>query len=133
MADVPVIVFPDIEAVAISYLSGVLDEAVTVDSEWPEHLVESLPVVAVSRGGGATRLATVTDEPTLDIDVLAATKAEAHDLAQLVRAHLFAAQGRTLPGAQIYGVDDTSFIWLPDELTGTPRYVLVLSLIVRPA
>lgn len=133
MPDIPVVAFPDVEAVAISYLAGVLAENVTVDSEWPEHLSESLPVVAVSRGGGASRLATVTDEPTLDIDVLASTKAEAHDLAQLVRAHLFAAQGRVLPGARIYGVDDTSFIWLPDEITGTPRYVLVLSLVVRPA
>lgn len=132
MADVPLVVFPDAEAVTIAHLRSVLDTSVMVDSEWPEHLADSLPVVSVSRGGGATRLAAVTDEATLDIDVLAATKAEAHDLAQLVRAHLVATQGRVIPGARVYSVDDTSFIWLPDETTGIPRYVLVMSMLLRP-
>lgn len=129
----PLTVFPDAEAVTIGLLAGVLDPAVTVDSEWPEDLAEHLPVVAVSRAGGATLLRHVTDQARLDIDILDATKAGAHDLAQLVRGHLFAARGTVHTGARIYGVDDTSLIWLPDPTTGLPRYVLVMDLVIRPA
>ena len=44
---------------------------------------------------------------------------------------------RTRPGARIYGVDETSLIWLPyqpsAETDTIPRYVLVMSMVVRPA
>lgn len=130
----PVAPMPDVEQVAIDLLADVLDDAVTVGSEWPEDLEQNLPVVAVSLGpGGGSAIKAVTANRGLDIDVLAATKSEARDLAALVSAHLIAAQGTARPGAQIYGVDETSFIWLPDPVTNIPRYVLVMSLVVRPA
>lgn len=129
----PVVPMPDVEQVAIALLTAALDPGVTVDSEWPEHLAEKLPVVAVSLGGGGSRQRAVTADRTLDIDVLAATKAEARDLAALVSAHLLAAQGTVQPGARIYGVDEVSVIWLPDPITDAPRYVLVMSMVVRPA
>ncbi|URN11370.1 hypothetical protein LUW77_03510 [Streptomyces radiopugnans] len=128
----PVVPMPDAEAVVIGVLAPLRAEGVTVGTEWPENVADRLPVVAVSRGGGATGLRYVTDEPTLDIDVLAADKATAHDLAQNVRARLFAARGTVQDGVRIYGVDDTSLIWLPDEATGIPRYVLVMSMVTRP-
>lgn len=132
----PVVPMPDVEAVVIGYLSGVLDGGVTVASEWPEDVAGHLPAVAVSRGGGAMVQRFVIDEPTVDIDVLAADKGAAHDLAQQVRAELFAAENRTLAGAHIYRVDDVSLIWLPWQAAeGTApiaRYVLVMSLRVRP-
>lgn len=131
----PLVVFPDIEAELIGYLDGVL--AAGVGSQWPERLAERLPFVAISRGGGATYQRFVLDEPTIDIDCLAATKAAAHDLAQLVRAQLFAAEGTTQGAARIHRVQDVSLIWLPElPAEGTapiPRYVLVVSLRVRPA
>jgi hypothetical protein len=128
----PVAPMPDVEDVAIGVLAEVLDSTVTVSSEWPENLAENLPVVAVSLGGGGTRLKAVTADRTLDIDVLASTKAAARDLAALVSAHLIAAQGAARSGARIYGVAEISVIWLPDQVTGVPRYVLVMSMIVRP-
>ena len=129
----PVVAFPDVEAAVITHLAGALDVGVTVGADWPENLAENLPVVAVSRGGGATFLRFVLDEPTLDIDVLAADKASAHDLVQQVRGILFAAEGQALGGAWICRVADTSLIWLPDPVTSIARYVLVISLRVRPA
>lgn len=130
---VPVVAFPDVEAAVVGHLATALDDAVTVGTDWPENLAESLPVVAVNRGGGAAYTRFVLDEPTLDIDVLAADKAAAHDLVQQVRGLLFAAEGTALGAAQICRVEDTSLIWLPDPVTGIARYVLVMSLRVRPA
>lgn len=133
MSTPPLTVFPDAEAVTISLLTAALPAGVTVGSEWPEALTDNLPVVAVSLGGGGSQLKGVTRAATLDCDVLAATKAEARDLAALVSAHLLAAQGSVQPGARIYGVEEVSLIWLPDEVTDTPRYVLVMSMVIRPA
>jgi hypothetical protein len=130
----PVAPMPDVEQVAIGLLSEVLDPAVTVTSEWPEGLAQTLPVVAVSLGpGGGSGVKAVTANRGLDIDILAETKGEAFDLAALVSAQLLAAQGTVRPGARIYGVEETSLIWLPDQVTNIPRYVLVMSLVVRPA
>lgn len=129
---VPAVPMPDVEAIAITYLSGLLD-GVTLGSEWPQDLAEHLPVVAISLGGGGTRQREVTADRTLDIDVLAATKAEARDLTALVSAYLIAARGSTHPGAHIYDVSELSQIWLPDPVTTIPRYVLVMSMVVRPA
>ncbi|GAA0637234.1 hypothetical protein GCM10009535_11950 [Streptomyces thermocarboxydovorans] len=130
----PVVPMPDVEQVALELLAEALDDEVTVGSEWPENLAQHLPVVAVSLGpSGGTGIKTVTATRGLDIDVLAASKGEARDLAALVSAHLIAAQGTVRPGARIYGVEETSLIWLPDPVTNIPRYVLVMSMVVRPA
>lgn len=129
----PAVTAPDVEQVAVDYLRPLLDSSTTVGTEWPEHLAESLPVVAVSLGGGGARLRGVTADRTLDIDVLAVTKADARDLAAMVSALLIAAHGTTQSGAQIYETDETSLIWLPDPVTRTPRYVLVMSIVIRLA
>lgn len=134
MSPLPVVAFPDIEAALIGYLDGVLDAG--VGSEWPYPLEDGLPFVNVSRGGGGVAVRFVLDGPTVDFDVLAGDKATAHDLAQQVRAHVFAAENTTQGGARIYRVDDVSLIWLPyqpaEGVTPTARYVLVMSLRVRP-
>ncbi|MET9550535.1 hypothetical protein ABZY36_35320 [Streptomyces sp. NPDC006627] len=134
----PAITFPDAEQVAIAALRPHLPGAY-LGTEWPAKLAEKLPggVVSVTRGGGAWVQKFVTEDVTFDIDVLAATKKTAQDLAQLVRAHLHAAEGTTAGGARIYGVTDTSLIWLPHhpsvETEPIPRYVLVMQARIRPA
>jgi hypothetical protein len=133
MSTPPLVAFPDVEAAVVGRLVEVLDERVTVGTEWPENLAEHLPAVAVSRGGGATYTRFVLDEPTLDFDVLAADKATAHDLVQQVRGLLYAAEGTAMGDVLVCRVQDTSLIWLPDPTTGLPRYVLVMALRVRPA
>ncbi|MFI1580012.1 hypothetical protein [Embleya sp. NPDC020630] len=128
----PVVMFPDGEALAVAFLTPRLP-GVTVVSEWPEDLAEHLPVVAVSRVGGSTELRFVFEDVVLDFDVLAATKASAQDLAQSVRALLMTAPSHPPPGARIYSVTDDALVWGPDPVTELPRYVLTMTLRVRPA
>ncbi len=133
----PVVVFPDAELVAVTVLRSALDPAVHVGTEWPDGLEVKLAggVVSVTRGPGAIVQRHVTEDVTLDHDVLAATKGQAHDLAQLARAHWLAAEGTTVDGAQIYSVNDVSLIWLPHqpdaETAPIPRYVLVMQARLR--
>src|SRR4051794_38992517 len=127
MSPLPVVVFPDAEFVAVKVLRAALDAGTTIGTEWPPDWLEKVKagVVSVTRGGGAEVQRFVTEDVTLDVDVLHATKEQAHDLAQLVRAHLRAAEGTTVDGAQIYTVADISLIWLPyqpdAETTPIPR------------
>ncbi|MEU2780528.1 hypothetical protein [Streptomyces sp. NPDC007110] len=137
-------VFPDAELVAVKILRTALDAGTTIGTEWPPGLLEKVKagVVSVTRGGGAQVQRRVTEDVTIDIDVLAATKKQAHDLAQLVRGHLLAAEGTILAapdssvdGTQIYTVTDVSLIWLPfspdAETAPVPRYVLVMQMRLR--
>lgn len=130
---------PDVEQVVIEYLRGVLAVGTTVGTEWPADLESRLAagVVSVSLGGGGSRQRGITADRTVDIDVLAATKEQARDLVAEVSARLMAAQGTVQPGAQVYDVSETSVIWLPyqpsAETDTIPRYVLVMSMVVRPA
>ncbi|MDX3455041.1 hypothetical protein PV396_24390 [Streptomyces sp. ME02-8801-2C] len=137
MSPQPIVTFPDAEETACTLLRAALDGGTHIGTEWPDGLLAKLTsgVVSVSRGGGASVQRFVTEDVTLDIDVLAATKAQAHDVAQLVRAHLHAAEGTTVGTAQIYTVTDLSLIWLPyepdAETTLIPRYVLVMQMRLR--
>jgi len=132
---------PDVEKVVIDYLQPPrLPAGTVVAAEWPPNLEARLAggVVAVSLGpGGGSRIKAVTADRGVDIDILAATKKQALGLAATVSAHLLAAQGTTQPGARIYDVEETSLVWLPyrpsAETDPIPRYVLVMSLVVRPA
>jgi hypothetical protein len=130
---------PDVEQVTVKYLKSVLPTTVHVGTEWPTGWETKLTagIVSVTLGGGGSRLKAVTADRTVDIDILGATKKQARDLAAEVSARLIAAQGTVQPGARIYGVDETSLVWLPyqpsAETDTIPRYVLVMSMVVRPA
>lgn len=136
MMSAPVVVFPDAELAATRYLRERLD-GTTVTTEWPASLADRLPVVAVSRSGGAVVQPLVTEDVTFDIDILAPDKATAQNLAQQVRGLLFAAQGEQTGDALIYRVRDISLVWLPHhpapETDPIPRYVLVMQARIRAA
>lgn len=133
------VAMPDAEQVAVKYLKPLLPTGTIVGTEWPDDWEARLAsgIVSVTLGGGGSRLKPVTADRTLDIDVLGARKKQAFDLAATVSKLLIAAQGTTQHGARIYGVDETSLIWLPyqpsAETDAIPRYVLVMSMVVRPA
>ena len=133
------VTMPDVEQAAVKYLKPLLPAGTIVGTEWPDGWDTKLAagIVAVTLGGGGSRQKPVTVDRTLDIDILGATKKQARDLAASVSAYLIAAQGTTQHGARIYGVDETSLIWLPykpsAETDAIPRYVLVMSMVVRPA
>ncbi|MET8978566.1 hypothetical protein ABZX85_23400 [Streptomyces sp. NPDC004539] len=130
---------PDVEQVVVDYLRGVLAVATTVGTEWPADLDARLAtgVVSATLGGGGSRQRGITADRTIDVDVLAATKKQARDLAAEVSARLIATAGTAQSGARIYDVSETSVIWLPYEPSAEtdpiPRYVLVMSMVVRPA
>jgi len=134
----PVVAFPDAEQVAIDYLRARLPAGTHVATEWLAQLATRLAggVVAVTRGGGASVVPFVTEDVTLDIDILAADKQAAHILAQQARGHLIAASNAPVAGARIYRVRDISLIWLPHhpsaETDPIARYVLVMELRIRP-
>lgn len=131
-------VMPDVEQVTVAYLKSVLPSGTSIGTEWPASLESKLAagVVSVTLGGGGSRLKAVTADRTIDIDILGATKKQTRDLAATVSAQLIAAQGTVQGSARIYGVDETSLIWLPyqasAETDSIPRYVLVMSMVVRP-
>ncbi|WP_170313778.1 hypothetical protein [Streptomyces filamentosus] len=130
---------PDVEQVVVQLLRAALPQGTTVGTEWPADWESRLAsgVVSVTLGGGGSRQRAVTADRVLDIDILAAAKKAAADLAATVSALLIAAQGTRQTGARIYGVDETSLVWLPHqpaaETDMIPRYVLVMSMVVRPA
>jgi hypothetical protein len=131
---------PDVEQVVVDYLQPPrLAAGTIVGTEWPSDLLDKLAsgIVSVSLGGGGTRLKGVTADRTIDVDVLAATKKQARDLVAAVSAQLIAAQGTVQGAARIYDVAEVSVVWLPYEPSAEtdpiPRYVLVMSMVVRPA
>jgi len=129
----PVVVFPDAEALVVGYLADRLGSTYHVGTELPENLAGALPVVVVSLLDTVDVLDFVLEEPALEIGVLAADKAAANDLARLVRAHMLAMPGAQIPGAVVYQVAGAGFAWEPDEPTGLPQYVLAFTLRTRPA
>jgi hypothetical protein len=132
----PVVVFPDAEALVVGYLADRLGATVHVGTELPENITEVVKgldgVVAVALLDTADALDFVLQDPAVEIGVLAASKAAAHDLAQVARAHMKAMPGQHA-GVVVYRTTSAGFSWEPDEVTNLPQYVLTYELRVRPA
>lgn len=74
--------------------------SVRVVTETPANLADVLPVIQVTRFGGADEYIPAFDNPSMDFDVYAATRDAARGLAHDVRDSL---RG-DLPGATVLGV-----------------------------
>ena len=126
-------VFPDSEAVAVVWLRAELGAPVATDlNGWTAGQSR----VVVTRIGGVPSIAYRLDNPRLDVDVYAATKEAAHDLAQLARArlHELPEGDHTALGAVVANVtDDVGLQYLPDPDTRAPRYVFTVALAVHPS
>jgi hypothetical protein len=90
----------------------------------------------VTRTGGVPTLWMRVDNPAIEIEASAETKAVAYDLASAARSGVFNARGTyTGQGLTLYDVNDaTGLTWSPD--TADPdvaRYIVRLSLVTRPA
>jgi hypothetical protein len=129
----PVVVFPDAEQLVVEYLADRLGGAAHVGTELPEDLADEVPVVAVSLVDADEALEFVLEDPVVDIEVVAANKAAASDVARLVSAYMKAMPGLQTADARVYRVKREGFTWLPDEVTELPRYVLTFELRTRPA
>lgn len=95
--------YADIEALLHDWLTSVLGYE-NVTFELPTNLVFVMPLVVVERFGGAD--ATITlDQPTVDIDVFAASREDARAHAESIRQALRTKlPGRTFRGAVVQRV-----------------------------
>lgn len=128
------IVFPDARTIAINYVRdrmtarGEVD--VVVASRVPSTNDHDL--IRIFRTGGTSSL--VVDQAQLTIEIYADTDERAHDLAQLTRADLNAAEGTTQSNVAVYGVNEFSGPQeFPDPVSEKPRYSWTVQFSVRGA
>lgn len=125
------IYFPDAVAAVLDYLR-------TRSSLTGVPLRQTVPnprpatFVIVQRTGGARRHL-VVDDAYLTVEAWAPTEAEAHDIAQTVRAELHAAQSSFLTGSVFcYRVDEVGGLAMqPDPESARPRYIWTASVSLR--
>lgn len=119
------VVFPDVEALAISYLEASLP-GVTVSTRVPSTRPASL--VRVMRTGGYRR-DLVTDVARLTFEYWAGSETDAADLCQLGRAYVLAWPVRA---NDVRTVSEAAGpVNSPDPDSGTPRYVHTVEAHVR--
>lgn len=127
----PLVVLPDAEDIITAYLDAALPQ-VSVGTATPKNLAERLPFVQVRRIGGVAD-SVVIDRPRLDIDVWAATREQAQDTAQLVRAHLRVARYAQHTGAVVGRVtEERGPAMLPDPDTRFERCSFTVQVVLRP-
>ena len=118
------IVFPDATLATVTLLrSGLtaLASTATVGAIVPNP--RELPFVTVRRLGGVKRNL-VVDSATVTVECWAAQDEDAHDLAQLCRALIHAAQGTTVGAVQVYQTAEIGGpASLPDPDSNDSRYV----------
>lgn len=130
MADT--ILFPDATLAAITCLSGALDDRASpaiVRSRVPNPRPDLF--VTVRRIGGVQRNL-VVDQAMLSVEAWATLDEDAHDLAQLCRGILNAAEGTAHSGTLIYRCDEIGGpALLPDPDSDQPRYVATYLIATR--
>lgn len=132
MTGLPIVTFPDIEAVVCGLLRTAMP-GTTVDVEVPDDLQQALPFIEVTREGGGSVLQFVLERPAIELQCYGADKASAHDTAQMARAQLVAARGTVQGGCEVCDVKDLAFTWVPDPASlYLPRYSVALQLLIRP-
>jgi hypothetical protein len=118
-----VILFPDATAVVIDLLAAAFDErdeTAPVEPRVPNPRPDRF--VVVRRTGGTSR-AVVIDDPQITVEAWGTDDADAHDLAQLCRGLLHAAEGTVVDTVAVYRVAEVSGPGnLPDPESNHARY-----------
>ena len=129
MSDVTeVILFPDVEAIAVSYLKDSLADT-PISTRVPDpRPARFIRVMAV--GGSKARLN--ADSVMLTFQCWEATTVKASELARLARAYVHALAGTDVAGNWVYRVIDVGGpAFAPDPSTNTPRYQFTVSIDVK--
>jgi hypothetical protein len=128
----PLLVFPDVVALAVDQLDGQLSGLVG-----PVHVGNRVPsprpdrFVVVRRAGG-TRITIVTEAATLNIAAWAQSVPDADDIAQACRSVMHAMAQTTVNGVPVYKVDDLGGpAEEADPLSDQPMSQLSVSVHVR--
>lgn len=128
------VLFPDS---ALTVIDGLLD--VLPDDGYDIGVYETVPnprpdeFVTVERVGGP-RANIAQDSAHLAIDCWSTSDSAAHDLAQVVRAHIIAMKGSVVDGNAVGRVDELSGPSSnPDPASSQPRYSFQVTVAVRGA
>lgn len=125
-----VIVCPDAEALAITWLTGKLGAGVGISTQIPNPRPEKL--CRVRRTGGFRSQFPIADSAQLTFECWGPDEATAFSICSLARAHLEAAAGQFIDGVWVLRVAEvggpSNF---PDPESDTPRYQYTALLTVR--
>lgn len=128
----PVLLMPDAEELLVAYLAERFPTAAVV-TELFMGFEEELPLLRVSRIGGAQVRPFVLDGPRLDIDVFDRSREAASQLAREVAAHMPAAKGREYAGGLVTSVaEEVGPSWRPDFNPGLYHFGCTYVLTIRP-
>lgn len=131
---VPAVLFPDAAALLIGYLRDQLTDrgdSTAVGQKTPNPRPDQF--VTIHRVGGPRR-SVVADAPLLAVECWATNDPDAHDLAQLARALLHTARGRSIDGVAVYRIAEAAGpVNLPDPLSQQSRYTFTLEVALRGA
>lgn len=129
----PPVIFPDIEAITLTYLRGVIATGVGGwGTELPGDLDSRLPFVMVSRVASGPQ-DDIFDLARIDIDVRSTNRETAHDLIQTVLGYLRVMHRYPHTGAIVYGVEvESAPGWNPDPITDQPRWIATVVIRNRP-
>lgn len=124
---------PDTEALVIWFLSDALIAGGRVYGSFPE--APTYPLAVVQRVGGNPEPRWL-DKADLQVDVWAATRAEARDSAANAFASLMTMEGAidtgTVQGVVTGVLPGSGLRWLPDEDTEQPRYTFSVLVTAHP-
>lgn len=128
-----VVIPPDTVALICDYLRDELDGRGYTDIHVGARVPDDRPTrfVRVRRTGG-TKLNLVVDDAQLSVETWGETEAAAHDLAQLCRGLIHAADSTELAGTQVYRIAEVAGpADLPDPLSNQPRFSATYLVAVR--
>lgn len=127
-----VVVFPDAEAVAVSWLDGKLGAGVEVSTQVPNPRPDKL--CRVTRTGGAGRINLVTDDAQLTFECWGPDEESASATARLAQGHVFAAAGEMVGSAYVRKVTEIGGLTnFPDPESDSPRYQFTVGVQLRGA
>lgn len=129
---IPVLLMPDAEEMAVAYLAEAFPGA-QVSTELWMGFEEEVPVLRVSRVGGAMAKQLILDAPLIDIDVFHGTRAGASQLAREVCAVMPAAKAVEVAGGLITSVtEQLGPSWRPDFNPHVYHFGCQFVLTIRP-
>lgn len=130
---IPAVLMPDSEELLIGYLAEAFPAA-TVVAELYVGFESDVPLLRVSRIGGAQVRPLVLDGPRLDIDAYARSRADASQLCREVAAAMPAAKGYAGAGGLVTSVaEEVGPSWRPEFNPELYHFGCTFVLTVRPA
>jgi hypothetical protein len=122
-------VFPDVEAVTLTFLRNQLPADTEFGTVVEGDYDGSHPLVVARRIGGFMNWPHL-DNATVDLEVWSASREASHDLAQAVTAVLMGTRITGGPFARVTVI--AGLVYMVDDLTGLHRWVMTFQISTRP-